>query len=132
MTFEKLNQHARLHRQLAEAMELRSSLETAAGPGAQALTGMPHAPGYQDRLGDLAAEIADVSRDIEVLEAEIVRQEEEIEAFIRTIRDPHTRTVFRLRFLRGLGWGEIASVIGGGNTASGVRMTVTRYFRRSV
>lgn len=128
MTLEKLNAHARLHQQLDEARELRASLEAAAGPGAQALTGMPHTPGYRDKLGDLAAEIADVSTDIERLEARIAQQEAEISAFIQTINDSHTRTVFRLRFLRGLGWGEVAAVVGGRNTASSVRSTCNRYF----
>ena len=131
MTLEKLNQHASLRRQLAEAKELRASLEAAAGPGAQVITGMPHTPGYRDKLGDLAAEIADVSRDIKRLEIEIGRHEGEIAAFVQTIRDPHIRTVFRLRFLRGLEWGEVADVIGGGNTASAVSNACYRYIGKT-
>ena len=130
MTLHDLNQHAELRRQLAKTERLRESLRSAAEPGAQAITGMPHAPGYQNKLGDLAAEIADLSNEIELLQERIREQEAEIAGFINSIWDVQTRTIFRLRFLRGMGWGDIARAVGGGNTAESVRGIVKRYARR--
>ena len=44
-------------------------------PVAQALTGMPHASGVTDKVGDLAVEIADLKNRIQALEAELAREE---------------------------------------------------------
>lgn len=130
MTLQDLNQHAQLRRELAKAERLRENLRTAAEPGAQALTGLPHVPGWRDKLGDLAAEIADVSGEIERLRARIREQEPDISAFIHSIWDGQTRTIFHLRFLRGLGWGDIARAVGGGNTAGSVRIICHRYLKK--
>lgn len=130
MTRDKLNRHIELLRDLQKNRDLRAALETAAGPGAQVITGMPHAPGYRDKLGDLAAEIADISGEIQRIEKELAELEPEISAFIASIHDGQTRTIFRLRYQRGLGWGEVASAMGGGNTASGVRSIYRRYIWR--
>ena len=130
MTRDKLNRHISLLHDLRKNQELKAALETAAGPGAQVLTGMPRTPGSRDKLGDLAAEIADVSRETDRIRAKLIRQEPEISAFIDTIQDAQTRTIFRLRCLRGMGWGEVASVMGGKNTPAGVRVIYFRYLRK--
>ena len=130
MTQEQLNQHVRLRRELAKALQLRESLRTAAEPGAQVITGLPHAPGYRDTLGNLVAEIDDASKEIDRLRECIHCQEAEISAFINSIWDVQTRTIFRLRFLRGMGWGEVARAVGGKNTASSVKNICYRYMKK--
>lgn len=127
MTLSDLNQHFALLEELARAREMVQSLRDAACPGAQALTGMPHATGVRDRVGDLAVEIADLETEIEALEAEISASETEILAYVRSIRDTQTRMIFRLRFLRGLSWKEVATVVGGRNTADSVKVMCYRY-----
>ena len=129
MTLEILNQYRDMLRELAKTERLRESLRTAAEPGAQVITGMPHAPNYQNKIGDLAAEIADLSREIDKLREKLDKQEPEIIQFIASISDGHIRTVFRLRFLRGMGWGEIAETVNGGNTAMSVRQSVYRHLK---
>ena len=130
MTLKILNQHLDLRRELAKTERLRESLRTAAEPGAQVITGMPHAPNYRNKIGDLAAEIADLSREIDKLRAKLDEQEPEIIQFIASVSDGHIRTVFRLRFLRGMGWGEIAETVNGGNTAESVRAIVKRNIKK--
>ena len=130
MTRDKLNRNLPLLRDLQKNRDLRAALETAAGPGARVITGMPHAPGYRDKLGNLAAEIADISGEIQRIENELAELEPEISAFIDSIYDGQTRAIFRLRYQRGLGWGEVASAMGGGNTAGTVRQICFRYLRK--
>lgn len=129
MTLEYLNQHLELRRRLAKAENLLAALRTAAEPSAQVITGMPHAPGYRNKLGDLAAEIADVSAEIEHTREIIRKQEPEIMSFISAIPDGYTRTVFRLRFLYGMGWRRTAATVDGGNTAMSIRQSVYRYLK---
>lgn len=59
------------------------------------------------------------------LEAQAVNANED---YINTIEDSFIRISFRLRFLHGLSWKEVAAVIGGGKTGSAIRDICLRYF----
>jgi len=129
MTKQELSYHVELKKQVAADLELLASLEAAAGPRVQHLDGMPHAPGVRDVVGDLAAEIADVKTEIAQLEAEIARSEGKIVDYITTIKDAQTRMIFRLRFIRGMAWKEVAATVGW-ITESGVKSICNRYIAR--
>ena len=45
-----------------ECRDILQNLKRSVGPGTQALTGMPHAPGVKDKVGDLATEITYMER----------------------------------------------------------------------
>ena len=127
MTLQGLNKHFELREKLAKAHEMLDALRAAACPGAQVLTGMPHATGVKDKVGDLAVEIADMGDRIEFLESEIKASEASILPFIKSIDDDQTRLIFRLRFIRGLTWKEVAAVVGGRNSEDSVKMVCYRY-----
>ena len=127
MTLEDLNQHLDLVTELKKAKEMLQNLWNAAYPGGQVLTGMPHAPGVKDKIGDLGIEIADLEAEIEAMEAKVQRSAEPVTAFIAEISDIQIRMVFRLRFCRGLAWKEVAQVLGGGNSEAGVKSAAYRY-----
>ncbi|HJF02223.1 hypothetical protein [Flavonifractor plautii] len=91
------------------------------------MSGMPHAPGVRDKVGDLAVEIADMTERIRYLKEEIDRAEAAVTEFVESIENDQTRMIFRLRFLRCLTWGEVAAVIGGRNTEDGVKSACYRY-----
>lgn len=129
MTLDELNKHLELREKLAKAQEMLVSLRVAAQPGAAKLTGMPHTPGVRDKVGDLAAEIADLSGRIDEITAEIAQQEPWIEAFIAEISDDQTRMVFRLRFLRGLSWKEVSQVLGQYTTEKSVSDLCYKHLR---
>ena len=127
MTLAELNQHFELIEKLARARELLQSLRDSARPGAPALTGMPHATGVKDKVGDLAAVIVDMDARVGFLEKEARASEAIIMPFIQGIDDDQTRMIFRLRFLRGLTWKEVAAVVGGRNSEESVKMVCYRY-----
>ena len=133
MTLRELNEYARLRRELDRAENLKASLTEAVEPGAQALTGLPHAPGYRDKLGELLPGILDalpsVEERIESLREQAAQHESEIVKFIDEIPDIQTRTIFRLRFLGGFEWAVVAAAVGGGNTSMGIRQSVYRYLK---
>jgi len=112
---------------MKQNLETLGALEAAVHPGAQRLTGMPHAVGVNDRIGDLAVEIADLRRQIVMLQLELDRERTKLNQFISSIDNDLTRTVFRLRFLRCLTWKEVATVIGGGNTEQTVKKICYRF-----
>ena len=130
MTLEELNEYFRLLGRLNKARELLASLEASAAPRSPHLDGMPHVPGYSDRIGSLAAEIADMRERVSELEDEARWEGIEVARFTDGIPDYQAQLIFRLRFLRGLSWGEVAAVIGGGNTENSVKCICYRFFRR--
>lgn len=127
MTLQELNQFFRLVEQLNKACELLASLEDSAAPKSPVLNGLPGAPGYGDNVCALAIEIADMRARVEFLMNETEQKRREVERYINGIPEDQVRLIFRLRFLRGLSWGEVAAIIGGGNTKDSVRMVCYRY-----
>lgn len=130
MTLEELNEYFRLLGRLNKARELLASLEASAAPKSPQPDGMPHAPGYSDRIGSLAAEITDTREKVSELEDEVRWEGVDVARFIDSIPDYQARLIFRLRFLRGLSWGEVAAIIGGGNTENSVKCICYRYLHK--
>lgn len=127
MTLQELSQYFKLRERLERDEEILDSLRAAACPGAQVLSGMPHASGVKDKVGDLAVEIADMEERIRFLRDEIAQEETAVTDFIAGIENDQTRTIFRLRFLRCLTWGQVAAVVGGRNTEDAVKSMCYRY-----
>lgn len=128
---QELNRYFRLLERLGKARELLASLEATATPQSPNLDGMPRAPGVRDSVGRPAAEIADMRARVELLERQAVAQHGEIAQYIEGIPDDQARLIFRLRFLRGLSWKEVAAIVGGGNTDNSVKCICYRYLRKS-
>lgn len=63
------------------------------------------------------------------LENKVASQIIEVEKFICSIKDSHTRRIVELRVVEGLSWKEVADKIGGGNTENGVKQIYSRLFR---
>ncbi len=129
MTLRELSKYYKLHERLERNREMLSSLSAAAGPGAQVLTGMPHATSVSDKVSDLVIEMEDLKERISCLEAECIQEKENLERYVGTIRDDQTRLVFRLRFLHCMTWAQVADIIGGHNTEKSVKNICYRYLK---
>lgn len=127
MTLHELSGCIRLGERVRRNNEILSSLWDAAHPGAQALTGMPHAPGVNDRVGDLAVEIAALEERNEALNRELTEAQAKIDDYICGIPDEYLQLIFRLRFLRCLSWGEVAAVVGKHTSEASVKSACYRY-----
>lgn len=131
MTLQDLNRYLTLCKQLDSARESLLNLQDAAVPGAQVLTGMPHAPGVKDKVGNLAIEIADTKDAINEMERNVEAMKKEVESFIRTIPYVDLRTIFRLRFIRMLTWEDIEEVFQWRLTATALQKRVAYYMRKN-
>ena len=127
MTLEELNQHLALRQQLQRDREILASLEARAVPGAQVLTGMPHAPGVVAKTEIFAVEIADFKSRIEELESEIAEEQKGIEVWLAGFDQDWVRLIFRLRFIHALQWKEVAYYMGGDFTEESVKRACYRY-----
>ncbi len=129
MTLRELSKYYKLHERLERNRDMLSSLSAAAGPGAQVLTGMPHATGISDKVSDLAIEMGDLEERIACLEVKCEQEKKKLERYIGEIGDDQTRMVFRLRFIHCMTWKEVADTIGGRNTANSVKLICHRYLK---
>lgn len=80
---------------------------------------------------------SDFSSDIDLLEAQItahlkecIALYKEILAFVNAIPDPLIRLAVSLKYINGLEWDQVASHIGGGNTADAVRKGCERFLKQ--
>lgn len=113
MTLQELSRYYKLRLQLDEDKEvLRSLREKASGSSSPSLSGMPHTPGVSDKVGNFAAEIADMEAEICRKEMQAEEEKHRLLDKINTISDSRTRTIFRLRFVRCLSWKEVAGMMG--------------------
>jgi len=126
---ELIRENARLTVQVEAERLHRRELEARSLPGAQALTGMPHSAVVVDRVGDCAAEIADLRGIIEAKHQQCLYERSRLERYIAGIDDSLLRQIFTYRFVNGLPWRQVAACIGGGNTEDGCRMAVKRYLK---
>ena len=129
MTLKELSQLYYLNREIEMDKRRLQELEVKALPGAQVITGMPHAPGVTDKVGEYAAEIADLRGIIEAKHQQCLYERSRLERYISSIEDSLLRQVFTYRFVNGLPWQQVAACIGGSNTADGVRMMCNRYIK---
>ena len=129
MTLQDLSRYYKLREQLERDDRILASLEANASTAVQVITGMPHTSGVSDKVGNLAAEIADMREVIRLLRLDVYMEGNRLTALIDGIGDEYIRTILRLRFLRCLTWPETALVIGGDNTAEGVKSVVYRYLK---
>lgn len=131
MTTKELYQLYHLNHEIEmDRLRLRN-LEARAQPAAQVITGMPHTPGTKDKVGECAAEIADLRGIIEAKHRQCLYERARLERYIAGIDDSLTRQMFKLRFVNGLTWRQVAACIGGGNTGDGCRKAVQRYLRKT-
>lgn len=135
MTLSELSRYYKLQKKQDRNYEILASLQNTAHAGAlgaQVITGMPHASGVRDIVGELVVEIEDVKEEINRLKIEMQEVEQEISGYIETISDMQTRLIFRLRFLRCMSWNEVAEAVGGRNMVNVVKKACYRYLDTEV
>lgn len=129
MTLEELNRHFALRERLAKTKDMLDALRATAFPGAQVLTGMPHASTVSDKVGDLAVEIADLETSVSDLEKKCEASQTSIVSFVESIENNYVRTIIRLRFLYALQWKEVAALVGDRSSAHSVKSACYRYLK---
>lgn len=112
MTRKDLNNLFVLRERIERAESMLVSIRERSNPGAQVLTGMPHAPGVKDKTGDYAVEIVSLEERIAGLREELSQSEKKVETYLDGVEDECVSTALRLRYIRGLLWKEVAYTLG--------------------
>ena len=87
MTLGDLTKCKNLQKRLARNLDTLESLRSASKQKAQVLTGMPHASGISDPVGDFVVEMADLEERIRFLREEIRKTKQDMESFAQTVDD---------------------------------------------
>lgn len=112
MTKRELSQLYYLSREIGQQKVRLRELETAAASCPANITGMPHVSGVTDRIGAYAAEIADLKGLVELNVQKCIVELNRLNRYIEGIEDSQTREIFRLRYINGLSWLQVAFSIG--------------------
>ncbi len=131
MTLRELSQLYWLNREIENERERLQQLEGRAyAVGAAPADGMPRTSEVGRKTERYAVAIASIQQTIE---SNLIRCQEErakLEQYIAGIDDSLTREIYRLRFISGLPWAQVAASIGGGNTAESVKKACYRHLRK--
>lgn len=128
MTLADLNSHLNLVIELKKARAMLASMQGRI-LGAQQLDGMPHGQGAARSTENLPILLETEIDNVNRLEQVVERSEREIRKWIDEIPDSRTRIIFNLRYLCGMGWQQVAEVIGGKNTENAVKSQCYRYLQ---
>lgn len=112
MTKKELSQLYWLNREIERDKERLRELESAAQPGAQKITGMPSGAGVSDKIGNYAAEIADLRGIIDANISRCFYELNRLNRYISSIDDSQMRLILSLRYVNGLSWQQVAFSMG--------------------
>lgn len=131
MTLKELSQLYHLKREIGHDRERLARLRAQRGAvSSPKLDGLPSsAGGGQSAVENLALEIADLEAIIDSKIIQCVHEQNRLERYIAGIPDSRTRMIMSFRFVDGFSWGKVAYKVGGGNTASGVKMICYRHIK---
>ncbi len=131
MTIKELSQLYHLRREVEMDRQRLAALEERALPGAQRLSGLPGSSWRQDKLGEMAVEIADLRAVIEQKLKRCLAEQQRLEAYIAGIEDSFVRQIFTCRFVEGLSWRQVADKVGRKNTAANLYKMAYRFVKKN-
>lgn len=88
---------------------------------------------YSDKKTELYIKkklLAERKEMLNLLELDSMRQINQVEKFIKGIKDSHIRRIVSLRVVNGMSWNEVADNMGGGNTEGSVKMAFQRFMEQ--
>jgi len=130
MTMKELYQLHNLTKLIErDEMEIQR-IEERLGVKSPSLSGMPHAPGIHDKLGEGVPELVDRKNELEERKKQYTEVRNRLRSYIETVPDLHLRLILQLRFVDLMSWQEVADFAGGKNSEASVRMLVKRYLAK--
>jgi hypothetical protein len=112
MTKQELSQLYYLNREIEQLQARINELETIATSCSSQITGMPHGSGISDKIGEYAAEIADLKNLLSLNLQKCFYELNRLNRFINSVEDSEMRQILTYRYISGLTWQQIAFNIG--------------------
>ena len=112
-----------------DRMEIRR-IEESLGLKSPSISGMPHAPGAHDKLGEGVPELVDRKSELEERMKQMAEVRDRLRKYVETVPDLQVRLIMQLRFIDLMSWQETADYAGGKQSEASVRMLVKRYLEK--
>ena len=112
MTRKELSQLYYLKKEIKEQQRRLDELETAATACTAKITGVPSGRGISDKIGNYAAQIADLKGLLDLNLKKCFYELNRLDRFIQNVEDSQMRIILTLRYIQGLTWQKIAFAIG--------------------
>ena len=119
MTKKELSQLYYLRKEIKEQQRRLSELEALATSCTANVTGIPNGNGISDKVGNYAAQIADLKGLLDLNLKKCFYELNRLDRFISSVKDSEMRIILTLRYSQGLSWQQIAQnmgVLGDGST----------------
>ncbi len=112
MTKKELSQLYYLKREIKEQQKRIKELEAAATSCAVNINGLPSGTGVSDKIGNYAAQIADLKSLLDLNLKKCFYELNRLNRYIQSVEDSQIRMILTLRYVRGLTWQKVAYEIG--------------------
>ena len=112
MTKKELSQLYYLKKEIKEQQRRLAELEAVAINCSTKITGLPTGTGISDKIGNYAAQIADLKALLDLNLKKCFYELNRIDRFIQSVEDSQIRIILTLRYIQGLSWQKIAYAIG--------------------
>lgn len=130
MTKKELSQLYYLKKEIKEQQRRIAELEAAATNCSTKITGLPSGKGISDKIGNYAAQLADLKALLDLNLKKCFYELNRIDRFIQSVEDPLIRQILLYRFEKHMSWRQIARAIGGNNTSESLRKKLHRYLAK--
>lgn len=131
MTKKELSQLYYLKKEIKEQQRRIAELEAAATKCTANISGMPSGRGISDKVGQYAAQIADLKAILDLNIKKCFYELNQIDRYIQSVEDPLIRQIMMYRFENHMSWRQIERAIGGNNNAESLRKRLFRYLRKN-
>ena len=112
MTKKELSQLYYLKKEIKEQQRRLEELETAATACTGKITGLPSGRGISDKIGNYAAQIADLKGLLDLNLKKCFYELNRLNRYIQNVEDSQMRIILTLRYVQGLSWQKIAYALG--------------------
>ena len=130
MTKKELSQLYYLKKEIKEQQRRIAELEAAATNCSTKITGLPSGKGISDKIGNYAAQIADLKALLDLNLKKCFYEFNRLNRYIEEVEKPLIRQIMIYRFVNGYSWRKIAYTVGGNNTPDGLRIKMMRFLKK--
>ena len=131
MTSRELKNLYYLKKEIKEQQRRIAELEAAATNCSTKITGLPSGKGISDKIGNYAAQIADLKALLDLILKKCFYELNRLDRFIQNVDDPLLRQILTCRFVNGYSWRRIAYTVGGNNTPDELRIKMVRFLQKN-
>ena len=129
MTKKELSQLYYLKKEIRQLEQRIKELETAATDCTAKITGLPHGTGINDKIGNYAAQIADLKALLDLNLKKCFYELNRLDRYIQSVNDPLVRQIILYRFENHMSWNQIERALGGNNSSESLRKKLYRYLK---